>query len=75
MASGIDDVECRDVMLKIGCRQADAVTDKSLVRINAKVEREFEISHSVPAYLTPEQMERLRQSGSVSYRGWTPTRR
>src|ERR1700753_3233591 len=34
--------------------------DKSVVRVNAKVEQEFEIIHSVSAYLTPEQVSALR---------------
>jgi len=29
--------------------------DKSVVRVNAKEEQEFEIIHSVSAYLTPKQ--------------------
>ena len=33
--------------------------DQSVVRVNAKVEQEFEIIHSVSAYLTPKQVARL----------------
>ena len=43
--------------------QADALNtaDKSVVRVNAKVEQEFEIIHSVSAYLTPRQLVALRE--------------
>src|ERR1700760_4221619 len=42
--------------------QADSLNtaDKSVVRVNAKVEQEFEIIHSVSAYLTPKQVSVLR---------------
>ena len=33
--------------------------DKSVVRVNAKEEQEFEIIHSVSAHLTPKQVARL----------------
>jgi hypothetical protein len=33
--------------------------DKSVVRVNAKVEQEFETIHSVSAYFTPGQVARL----------------
>src|ERR1700722_14513076 len=39
--------------------------DKSVVRVNAKVEQEFEIIHSVSAYLTPEQVARLRDTSGI----------
>jgi hypothetical protein len=38
---------------------------KSVVRVNAKVEQEFEIIHSVSAYLTPGQVARLRGTSGV----------
>ena len=42
--------------------QADSLNtaDKSVVRVDAKVEQEFEIIHSVSAYLTPKQVATLR---------------
>ena len=47
--------------------QADSLNtaDKSVVRVNAKVEQEFEIIHSVSAYLTPEQASVLRGTPGV----------
>src|SRR5882672_6139358 len=39
--------------------------DKSVVRVNAKVEQEFEIIHSVSTYLTPGQVARLRQTSGI----------
>jgi serine protease AprX len=39
--------------------------DKSVVRVNAKVEQEFEIIHSVSAYLTPKQVARLRATNGI----------
>jgi hypothetical protein len=39
--------------------------DKSVVRVNAKVEQELEIIHSVSAYLTPGQVARLRGTSGI----------
>jgi hypothetical protein len=39
--------------------------DKSVVRVNAKVEQELEIIHSVSAYLTPERVARLRKTSGI----------
>ena len=47
--------------------QADSLNtaDKSVVRVDAKVEQEFEIIHSVSAYLTPKQVATLRDTSQV----------
>ena len=47
--------------------QADSLNtaDKSVVRVDAKVEQEFEIIHSVSAYLTPKQVATLRDTSLV----------
>src|SRR6201992_2756873 len=39
--------------------------DKSVLRVNAKVEEEFEIIHSVSAYLTPEQLTAISHVDGV----------
>src|ERR1700733_6646271 len=42
-----------------------SASEQSLGRINAKLDREFEIIHAVSAYLTTEQADRLRNTGGV----------
>ena len=42
-----------------------SASEQSLRRINAKVDREFEIIHAVSAYLTAEQADRLRNTAGV----------
>ena len=42
-----------------------SASEQSLGRVNAKVDREFEIIHAVSAYLTAEQADRLRNTAGV----------
>ena len=48
--------------------------DQSVVRVNAKVEQEFEIIHSVSAYLTPRQVARLCETNGSRVRVADPWR-
>ena len=42
-----------------------SASEQSLGRVNAKLDREFEIIHAVSAYLTAEQADRLRNTAGV----------